>query len=374
MSSLLLGERVIDLRHLLQINQGELANSIDIAQAYISRIEKGTRPLTPDIASRLALRHEVPLSFFSAEDPIPNYAAPTFRKKASTLVRESNLVEALQKTALRLFHVASLESDYRAWEHPLPEMTTDPEEAAALVRSFFGLDEVSPVRNVTRLLERSGVGVISRLAPDPDEELVKRYHGVTKPSMSDSRPLVALFDSGRGDVNRLTTAHELGHLLFDRVPDGLTVKQREERAFRFAAAFLLPPAAVRDWIAPDLPLSGYLAIKAKYGVSASATIRRGRDLGLISPERYRSLMIQHSSRGWRMNEPGSVELERPLLLTQAISRAWPENTLSRAASAAGAPKVLVRTWTGGNLPTVKSAPVRPSNVVDFAEARRALKR
>lgn len=364
-------ERVADLRHLLRMTQGELAASIDINASYISKIEHDTRALTPDLASQLSLRHNIPITFFTAEDPIPNSAAPTFRKKANTSARESRFVHVLQKIGMRLFHRASLESGYVTWQPPVLDGVNDPEVAAKDARSFFGIGPTEPVRNVTRLLERNGAGVIRDLALDmgADDALLLNHHGVTRPDPRDDRPLVALFDSGRGDVNRLTAAHELGHLIFDRSNNSSNSKVREERAFRFGGAFLFPGSVAYDWITPDLPLSGYLAIKTQYGISVSAAIRRGKDLGILTPERYRSLMIQVSTRGWRHNEPGHVEHESPLLLGQAIRQVWQGTPLKSAANSTGVPERLIKHWSGIDDSPEVDASTPMNNIVDLASAR-----
>lgn len=365
-----LTSRVIDLRNLLQLSQTELAATIDIDASYISKLEKGTRPLTREVVERFALRHHLPFSFFTAEDPITNVAAPTFRKKATTTLREERYVHTLQKLAMRLFHRVSLDTNYTPWSHPVPISTSDPEVAAELTREHFGLTPLEPVRNVTRLLERSGVGVINSLDPSGNAQLAARYHGVSRPNSNDDRPLVALFDTGRGEVNRLTAAHELGHLILDRTPDTLLPREREARAFRFAGAFLLPPAVVSNWITPELALSGYVAIKAQYGISISAAIRRGFDLGLIDHDRYRSLMIQHSSRGWRYDEPGHVEKEEAILLRQAVERSStnPTRPVSNAAGLTGVPLAHISHWTGL---TDKPTPPQQNTttIIDLAAAR-----
>lgn len=352
------------------MTQGELAASIDIDSSYISKIEHNTRALTADVVTQLSLRHQVPTTFFTAEDPIRNSAAPTYRKKANTPLRESRYVEVLQKLAMRLFHHVSIASDYVTWQNPVPDDIEDPEEAAIHARVFFGVSSSEPIRNVTRLLERNGAGVIRDLSPHIDRDLTNRYHGITRPDPMDDRPLVALFDTGRGDVNRFTTAHELGHLIFDRREGEVPSKAREDRAFRFAGAFLFPENIAREWIRPDLPLSGYLAIKAQYGISASAAIRRGKDLGIIDQDRYRSLMIQHSTRGWRSNEPGHVEPESPALLSQALFRAWPDHPVRSAVIASGVPSRAIIHWTGAvEQDPFDQSDQAPANVIDLAAAR-----
>lgn len=106
------GERLIDLRHLLQLTQSDLARAVDLAPNYISSLEKGDRVLSTDIAARFAARYELPLSYFEVDDPIPNVAQPTFRRNSSVTVRETKLVDAAQKLAIRFFHIVSLRSNY----------------------------------------------------------------------------------------------------------------------------------------------------------------------------------------------------------------------------------------------------------------------
>lgn len=224
--------------------------------------------------------------------------------------------------------------------------------------------------NVTRLLERNGACVIANLVPTAYQELARRQHGVTRPFMSDDSPIIGLIDSGRGDVNRMTLAHELGHLVFDRRRDGLSDKQRESRAFDFAGAFLLPAAAVEGWIAPTLPLSGYLAIKSQYGVSIPAAIQRGYRLGLLDEKRRRSLMIQISSRGWRYNEPGIVNSEDPILLQQALVRAFPDEPVTTASRATGVPQKQIKQWAPGVVEADSdNAPSTTNNIIDFSQRR-----
>ena len=63
---------------------------------------------------------------------------------------------------------------------------------------------------------------------------------------------------------------------------------------------------IRQRVTENLLLHGYMRIKADYGISIAAIIRRAKDLGVITAARYRSLSIQISSQGWRLNEPVEV--------------------------------------------------------------------
>ena len=142
--------------------------------------------------------------------------------------------------------------------------------------------------------------------------------------------------------------HELGHVLFDRdlrAPIRSTRDPRESRAYRFAGAMLIPAAVVEQRVTESLTLHGYLRIKADYGLSVAAIVKRAADLDIITPQRARSLYIQMSSQGWRSDEPVAVAPERHLLLGQAA-----EHGISAdgriVARAAGTPFERTYQWTG----------------------------
>lgn len=165
----------------------------------------------------------------------------------------------------------------------------------------------APIMNATRTLEHLGVGVVANLdGLDPPSST--DHMGISMPHSSTGRPpLVALISELSGAEQRFALMHELGHLIFDQ---GLSAPIRtrrhpaELRAHHFARAMLLPIEAVSNRISETLNLQGYLGIKAEFGVPVASIIKRGgRDLGLISTDRERSLFIQWSSQGWRKNEP-----------------------------------------------------------------------
>ena len=123
---------------------------------------------------------------------------------------------------------------------------------------------------------------------------------------------------------------------------------------------------MRRRVTMDMTLNAYLRIKADYGVSVGAIVMRAQRLGIITPERARSLHIQISSRGWRDNEPVPVLAERPLLVRQASERVWPVNTVGAAAQAVGVKVPLVSAWLDSPAPT--SRPLA-GNVITLASRR-----
>src|SRR5690606_22018938 len=113
---------------------------------------------------------------------------------------------------------------------------------------------------------------------------------------------------------------------------------------------------------------GYLPIKADYGISVGAIIIRARDLGVISAQRARSLQIQLSAQGWRSSEPVSVPDERPLLLGQALRKAYGQGAVAKAAHSIGLKPEWINRWIHADT-TPEETKASTSNVLDFAAAR-----
>jgi Zn-dependent peptidase ImmA (M78 family) len=98
----------------------------------------------------------------------------------------------------------------------------------------------------------------------------------------------------------------------------LPVDGQEEDADLFASELLMPAAEIRDELS-HLDMPALARLKARWGVSMAALIRRARDLGEISHYRYRELNIELSKAGWRTREPVEVPAERPRLLADAVA-------------------------------------------------------
>lgn len=355
------GVRLVDLRDLRGITQGELAALLDVTQSFVSHVENGTRPMPITLANKASAHFNVPVSFFAAGPGITDLGQYTFRKRARASARDERRIKVLFREAARLFFQVSNESGFREAELPSPEdYASDPEECAEALRGSIGLSIDEPVTNAVRLVERQGIGVITNL--DDAAEAVSDHLGISRPNPANHRPLVATVTSLPGAVQRLSVAHELGHLIFDRNLRAPITKVRapeEARAFRFAGALLLPERVARKRITDTLSLHGYLRIKADYGISVPALLRRARDLNIISADRYRSLSIQLASQGWRTREPVDVPVEVPLLLEQALAKVEKDGSVrSNAAEHFGVDPVPLDRWTHRN--TLDAKILRPA--------------
>ena len=349
MSDALNGARLETLRHILGQTQKEFGLRLEINQSYLSRLERGDAVLGPDLAHKASAVFGEPISFFSVPTvPVP-LGPVAFRRKSSTRAAERDRISALYREAARVFSDISAASGYRE----LVEMTdwshTDAEGVAELVRRMAGLDPEQPVANVTRLFERLGIGVVTELDDPEHSHDLADVSGITMPTARNRRPLVALAAVGRGDVQRLTIAHEVGHLILDRDAPSVSCSTRspqERAAFDFGGALLLPHRVVRSRLNESSTFRDFIALKSEYGMSISAITKRAHTLGIISSDRYRILQIQMSSRGWRFDEPVEVAVERPILFDQAIRKLYPSATFARASHVLGARPDRLRRWAG----------------------------
>lgn len=312
----------------------------------------------------------LPAAFFEVRPSPLDSGHVTFRKTARASVRDEDRVTALYDEAARLFRTVSEASGYRTAQLPDPaDHRHDPEILAAAMREAAGLGPEDPVLNATRALERFGVGVIDNL--DRIEQGSTEHTGISRPSSLNNRPLVALVAELPGAVKRLTLLHEVCHLILDRdLPGPITSRRsiEEQRAFRFAGAFLLPEVVVRRRVSDSLTLHGYLPIKADYGISVGAIVRRAHELGVIGAARYRSLNIQLSSQGWRTHEPVVVADEKPLLLSQALRKVYGQQATAKSAHEIGVSPHWIHQWTHTH--TEPPAP-EPAKVIRLAERFRA---
>lgn len=363
------GARLRTLAELEGITLRELAVKLEMPQTRLSELIQGRRPFPESLVYRAASMFDVPRTFFNAVTVPQEDAAVTFRKRSTTTARQEKRIAALYREASRAWRMISLQSGYKTKTLPSGDDRADAETAAEAVRALSSLAPDAPVPNVTRLIERLGIAVISGLDPaSPPLE----FSGCTSPSIFEDRPLISIVSAQPGAVARMTLAHELGHQIFD---DDLEASPRsrdveERRAFNFAGALLLPASVMRRQVDEYTTLRQMLELKAKFGVSVGAIVSRAATLGLISPERKRSLNIQINGRGWRYHEPVPVGDEKPLLLGQGIRRAW--GSVAKAASVTGVPAGLLAGWIGEPLPAPENQEL--ADVVDVAEWRRARRR
>lgn len=320
--------RLKQLRVKVGMTQTEFAGALGVTQSLLSQIERNERTATANVLSTAAMRFDLPASYFT--DPPVEYTRQSlnFRRNVLTAKAQDAAIYTfgdLERETQELlsgipFRNIALDTRPRNVCLSLEEIT----EAAAQTRATLALDASAPIPNVTRAFERAGIGVVpfeSDVVPDG------KLDGISSPVDNGANYVIAVAPRDAGDRIRFTVAHEGGHLVLHTRTRPASEPVRETEANLFAGAFLLPENAIRADLSPDLTLLGYSKLKAKWGVSIQALIRRALTLGVIDQERYKSLMIQLSSRGWRTKEPVVVGIEEPRLVPNVRPSA-PSNVIS----------------------------------------------
>lgn len=314
------GARLSDLRELLELTQTELAEKAGVPQSTISKVERGDRELSAALVVSICGAVRMPLSFFKFPSSSVDPTAVHYRKTAGAGKKATRA--ALRNFAeLQRITDSLMESSGRKPIALAPVdvevADSDIEEIAAATRLELGVLGNEPVKHVMRAVERVGAAVAPLVRFGADHPAFDGHSGMSRATSRSG--LVMYTPTSAGDRQRFTVAHELGHLKLHRHRVVSDERKREREAHRFAGAFLYPREVAEGDISESLSLNGYARIKARWGIAIQALIQRGRDLGLISPGRHRSLMIQVSSRGWRKHEPVEVGVEHPILLWRMLS-------------------------------------------------------
>ncbi|MBA2707863.1 MAG: ImmA/IrrE family metallo-endopeptidase [Gemmatimonadaceae bacterium] len=290
--------------------QIELAKELGVSQGYLSKVESDLLEPTPEVIHRLGKILDYPASFFYLSDPVygPGITEFWHRKRQAATSRQMRQIYAdINK---RIIHIERL---LRATEIPEQFSRLDPEEfdgpadIARAVRVAWHLPH-GPVRDVTRTIERAG-GIVVRCAfPTRLVDAVSRW----VPGMP---PLFFLNETLPADRERLTLAHELGHLVMHRVPSATM----EDEAFEFAGEFLMPADEIRPKLT-NLSLPRLASLKAEWRVSMAALILHAKRLGTITERQARYLYMQMGKAGYRQREPAELDFpkEEPRVLHELI--------------------------------------------------------
>lgn len=322
--------RIVQARHLEGMTQKELSERSHISQSKLSKLQNGFIVFKEPEAKAIADALGFPMSYFTCAGPILPMTAVTYRKTSKTSMGELSAVSIeyseLCATVARLAGILGMSDRKNAWiekiaPHKQDLSNSEIDVIASQARAYMGLDPTGPIGNLTRSLERQGIVVAPMKSTRrfDNEKTRLTSEGITYPQYR-GMPCIG-YSAGRrvsGDRQRFTKAHELGHLVLHRFRKPDTPQQIEREAHLFAGALLLPADDMQRAIRGHATLSDFLTVKSGWGVSIAASIARARTLDIISAERYQSLQIQLSNRGWRKQEPVNVGEEHPLLLKQMI--------------------------------------------------------
>ena len=273
-----------------------LSTAVGITSKTLSDYENGRRDPTDRIMPEIANQLNFPLSFFELDDMANlDQTAVSFRSLArmTASVRDS----AISAGQIALELNAWLEKKFKLPETDLLDLRNcEPETAAHTIRNEWALGE-RPIKNMIHMLEAKGVRIFSISEETADMDAFSFWMG--------KQPFIFLNTMKSVEHGRFDVAHELGHLVLHKHGTPLG-KEAESQANKFASALLMPEGSIIA-NAPKYPtLNSVIKLKEIWLVSASALVRRLKDLRLLTEWYYRSLIVELSKRGYMKNEPNPM--------------------------------------------------------------------
>ncbi|UES55811.1 ImmA/IrrE family metallo-endopeptidase [Roseibium aggregatum] len=294
-----------------ELTQAELARQSGITQAFISKLEHGLNTQPGDEAmERIAVTLRFPVAFFYQREKAVGFPHFHFRKRSRLGAKPLARIGAVIN--IRRQHIAKLLRSYEfEAAKPIPQIDLDetgltPEKVAERLRAYWMVPR-GPIKSVVELIEDAGgIVVLARFGTNLMDGLSFRTEGMP--------PLFFMNKDVPGDRFRFSLAHELGHMVMHSIPDDDA--KMEDEAHRFAAAFLMPSAEIKPYLA-GAKLSNMGRVKAYWKVSIKSLIKRTHDLKLITPSQYKYMNIQYN-KVFREGEPVAIDMEQPTRLRQII--------------------------------------------------------
>jgi len=260
-----------------------------------------------------------------------------FRKKSRLGVKQLNSIKARSIDIIdRYLELEEYLNISHSFSNPLARMIIrngeDVEIAAEKLLQAWKLG-LNAIPVVVDVLEDNGVKVI-------EFDGVLDFDGLS--GFADGKiPVIVINKNFPADRKRLTSLHELGHLLLNFDSD-LSDKDVERLSTRFAGAILFPRRTFFMEIGhkrnKDISISELKGYKELYGLSIQAIMARARDLGVISQSQYVGFCIRVNQSEHLKKEIDCAYIghEHSSRFMQLLYRATSEEiiSLSKAASLA----------------------------------------
>jgi Zn-dependent peptidase ImmA (M78 family)/DNA-binding XRE family transcriptional regulator len=293
-------------------SQKDLAAFLPINQPNLSRVEKGLLDISEETLTSIAKSLGYPIDFFYQEELKTPFSSIYFRKRAK--IAQKSLDKIFTDVKLVLKAIDALLQDIEIKEYPryLFDLTDGwtPESVAIRMREILKI-QPGPVKNLVKTIEEQGIIVYFY---DTDED---KFDGLTAYT-DKGYPIIFINKNMSNDRIVYTLVHEFGHLV-NHIPCNVEPwRDVENEANQFAAEFLMPARDCIEDLA-SLSFNKLTVLKAYWGVSKAAIIRRAKTLGTISESTYKYLMIELGRRNERKVEAGFIELDEPLILKEIVT-------------------------------------------------------
>lgn len=302
-------------------SQKELANELNVDPAHLSRIEQGiiTNP-SDEIILNIAKTLQYPIDFFYQPESKNSISDFFYRKRLTLPAKEKNKLDAQIEIIRLIFDKLVMSVEIPQLKIPTLSLNGNfsASDAAMLTREFFGIQR-GPIKNLIHLLEKHGITVIYINSPS------QKFDGITVYTEK-NYPLIILNKNMPNDRKRFSLAHELAHQIlhlpfrydfeiYERLksdPNSL-----EKEADMFASEFLIPTSQCKQELL-NVTYQKLSSLKLYWNISKRAIVYKAKEVGCISEDKYKSLMIELSRRGERVKESFDVEIDEPKIVNEIV--------------------------------------------------------
>lgn len=200
-------------------------------------------------------------------------------------------------------------------EDKIPKLNLDeygtPEDIANKLRIHWKVAN-GPIFNLVKLLEDNGLIIVYT-------DSYEKLDGMAIPD-DENIPIIYLNRNKPPDRQRFTLAHELGHIVMhsDYIPK--IIDNVEEEADRFASEFLMPTNEFKSLIlGRKMNVLDLGEFKRYWRTSMASILYKLNKSNLITPQKFRSLNVELSRRGYKKVEPTfGITIQKPTLLLELI--------------------------------------------------------
>jgi Zn-dependent peptidase ImmA (M78 family)/transcriptional regulator with XRE-family HTH domain len=305
------------VRESLGMTQLDLAEAAGLSQGYISKVESSLLPLTGENLIKVAGALKCPVDLLVDDTPVQGLEVTCMHHRrrhskinAATKRRIEALTHLTRVSVEGLLRGIELLPDTELQRLDLDMFDGDPAAAARAVRAAWRVP-TGPIPHVIDILEAVGIVVVTRSLFTSAQDAVSTW------PRDGGRPPIMVVNLGLpADRQRFTACHELAHILLHVIPED----DQEKQADLFASEFLAPAEEIAPQLAGlttrDFPR--LIQLKAEWGMSIAALIRRAYDLDEITDRQYRQFQIRLNQLGWKQVEPGALPAETPSTLTRVM--------------------------------------------------------
>ncbi|OQC28006.1 MAG: hypothetical protein BWX70_02005 [Verrucomicrobia bacterium ADurb.Bin070] len=301
----------------------DLADKLDgaVSRQSLHKYENGDSTPSPSVLTKIAHVFGVtPLELATGPDCLVGIKA--FRKRIGLRAKDekalrTQFVEEAQKRFAVQF---KCEGQLRT-QDKLQGLYTgeEAEKAASHLRRHWELGE-APILNLTAILEDHQVHVIQLEASEKFDGMCAVAKGASEHVRGYAVGVRRMEAGGR---QRLTLAHELGHLVLDT--------EDEDKAFRFAGALLAPQKVMIRKLGEKrnrIKKAELDALSEELGMSPEAIIHRAHDLEIITKDSYTfwSRLLRRNG----VKKADSIPKEDSTWLRRQVMKGYAERIITEA--------------------------------------------